>query len=90
MFAMAERDEDPSDKDIERFEGDTAWCPSCGSEIWEDSVACPKCGDMIEEGLVHRPKLHRPSQRKLTSITAIVLIVAILFGCALYGFIRLF
>jgi len=83
-------DEDPSDEDVERLDGDTAWCPSCGAEIWEDSAACPKCGDMIETTLVHRPRHHRPSQQKLTSVTAIILIVAMLAGCALFGALRLF
>jgi hypothetical protein len=85
-----DRDEDPSDEDLERFGGDTAWCPACDAEIYEDSVECPKCGEMIEQGLAHRPDQHRPSQQKVTSLTAILLIVAIVIAGVFFGAIRLF
>ena len=31
-------DEDPSDEDIERFDRETAFCPDCGEEVWEQTL----------------------------------------------------
>lgn len=36
-------DEGPSLDDLNRFGGDTAYCPECGEEIWDQAEFCPKC-----------------------------------------------
>lgn len=36
-------DEDPSSEDIERFSGEEAVCPECGSQVHDTADICPKC-----------------------------------------------
>lgn len=50
-------DEDPSPEDLERFGGETAFCPLCGAEIWDQAEFCPACGDHVGGGTAGRPPL---------------------------------
>jgi hypothetical protein len=40
----AERDDDPSEADVERFGGVTRRCPECGKEVYDDAAVCYHCG----------------------------------------------
>jgi len=43
-------DEGPQDIDLEELGGDeseTAPCPACGAEVYEDADRCPACGEFI-------------------------------------------
>jgi uncharacterized membrane protein YvbJ len=46
--------EGPGPDDLERFGGDTAWCPDCGEEVWDQAERCPKCGSGIGGRTAHR------------------------------------
>lgn len=37
------------DSDAETDTDDTAPCPACGHEIYEDAVRCPACGEYITD-----------------------------------------
>jgi len=50
MTAETEFDEGPDDADLERFGGETATCPSCGAEMWDQAERCPSCGDYVVAG----------------------------------------
>jgi predicted RNA-binding Zn-ribbon protein involved in translation (DUF1610 family) len=39
--------EGPGPEDLERFGGDSAWCPECGEEVWDHADRCPACGNDI-------------------------------------------
>jgi ribosomal protein S27AE len=71
-------DEDPTDADMERFAGDTGFCPHCGEEVWDEAYACPECGEVVE-GMVSHQKLDHPS-RRLTRKTVIVLVFFLILG----------
>lgn len=36
-------DEGPSQDDIDRFSRETARCPECGREVYDDLPRCPHC-----------------------------------------------
>jgi hypothetical protein len=42
-FDADERDEAPSDEDVQRFDRAEAFCPDCGAEIFDSAEVCPKC-----------------------------------------------
>jgi hypothetical protein len=39
--------EDPDESDFDSEESETAPCPLCGAEIYDDAVRCPACGQYI-------------------------------------------
>lgn len=39
--------EGPSAADIARFDREASICPSCGSEVYDDTSICPICGEYI-------------------------------------------
>ena len=39
--------EGPGPEDLERFSGETAWCPDCGAEVWDQAETCRQCGNWI-------------------------------------------
>lgn len=41
--------EGPSAEDLERFGGETAGCPSCRREIFDDAAFCPYCGNVLTD-----------------------------------------
>lgn len=55
---MPRRDDDPDDDDgldpegpsaddLERFDRDTARCPACAAEVYDDASVCPICGEIL-------------------------------------------
>jgi hypothetical protein len=42
-----ERDDGPSDADIERFSDVTQKCPKCGTELYDDVEICWSCGHAL-------------------------------------------
>lgn len=45
-----EIDEGPDQADLERFGADTAPCPKCGADIYDESPWCHKCGHVLGDG----------------------------------------
>ncbi|GAB5497643.1 MAG: hypothetical protein Phyf2KO_27230 [Phycisphaerales bacterium] len=39
--------EGPSGEDLRRLDKAMSRCPSCGSEIYDDTAKCPTCGEWI-------------------------------------------
>ena len=69
-------DEDPTDDDVDRFSGQTGYCPDCGKEIWDEAWQCPYCGSVVENR-IRRDRGSDPASRHVSS-RAIVLVIAIL------------
>ena len=66
-------DEGPSSEDLERFSEQTAYCPSCGSEIWDEVDQCPQCGDYVTGGPDHRsPAMREWRQRWVLPVVIIL------------------
>ncbi|MDP6602155.1 MAG: zinc ribbon domain-containing protein [Phycisphaerales bacterium] len=77
-------DDGPSPEDIERFSGDeTAFCPHCGAEIWDEAPQCSACDAWLHEG----PSRHHPVEASLQKRVMIVL-VAIVSLAFLWGILR--
>ncbi|MHC5025517.1 MAG: hypothetical protein ACYTGR_01985 [Planctomycetota bacterium] len=69
-------DEGPSADDIDRFGGDTGYCPHCGEEVWDQAPQCPSCGTWIEGGVGGQRPDEAWFKRRMTLFILIVVIVA--------------
>ena len=69
-------DEDPTDDDVDRFSGQTGFCPDCGLEIWDEAWQCPHCGEVVENR-IRREGGSDPASRQISS-RAILLVIAAL------------
>ena len=72
-------DEGPSSEDLERFGDDTALCPDCGAEVWDEADICPKCFAYIG-GQASR---HAPLQRWVNRKSIILIVILLLIGFGL-------
>lgn len=75
---MRDFDEDPSDDDIERFSSDTARCPECGEEVWDQADVCPECGAAMTDGPGSRSTIERHFTQKWIIVVVVILILAML------------
>jgi hypothetical protein len=71
-------DEGPSPEDLERFGAETAHCPHCGAEIWDQAEACPECHEYLVGGPSSRAPLHEWWRQRWIILVVIAAIVALL------------
>ena len=71
---LNEIDEGPSAEDLDRFGGETGYCPHCGEEIWDAAPACPACGEWVS--VQRRPPRTAARKRILTTVIALVTLIA--------------
>ena len=71
-------DEDPSDEDIERFDRETAFCPDCGEEVWDQAEICPKCHAFIGGQTLTRQPIERWVSRR--AMMLIIAVLAVIFS----------
>ncbi len=71
-------DEDPSPDDLERFSGETAFCPNCGAEVWDQAEVCSSCGAYLHGETVSEPPTQGWFRRRWLTLVAVV--TAIAFG----------
>jgi len=69
------RDEHPSSEDLERFGGDTALCPECGAEVWDEADVCPKCFAYLGGDTFRRSRI--PPAVRMWIIIALVAAMAV-------------
>ena len=68
-------DEGPSLEDLRRFGGDTAYCPKCGEEIWDQAEFCPRCRTYLAGDVSgHHPQA-REFQKKFLALIAILILI---------------
>lgn len=67
---MPERDDDPTDADIERFGGVTRTCPECKTEVYDDAEVCWKCGHAFS-------RVAQPSSRTTWIVTGIIVLLVV-------------
>jgi predicted nucleic acid-binding Zn ribbon protein len=68
-----ERDEGPSEADIQRFGDVTQKCPQCGTELHDDAAVCWSCG-------------HALAARSERRMSPVAIVVVVLLVIALVGF----
>ena len=73
-------DEGPSPEDIERFSGETAYCPQCGAEVWDQAERCPACGEAVGGDVSSRPPLERWWRQRWVLLVALLALVAFLIA----------
>jgi len=67
-----ERDEGPSEADIQRFGDVTQKCPECGTDLYDDAAVCWSCGHAVSA----RPDRHASP----FAIVVVVVLVIVLVG----------
>jgi predicted nucleic acid-binding Zn ribbon protein len=73
-----DRDEDPTDEDIERFSAPVVGrCPECGHHVIEDADICPKCHSFLWDGPQANKKSKMQSMRGIFILLTIVLILTL-------------
>lgn len=75
-------DEGPSSEDIDHFDRDTAYCPDCGAEVWDEAEVCPKCHSFIGGQTLTRKPIQKWVDRRMALLVVIALLIA-------FGFIWL-
>lgn len=68
-------DEDPSPEDIERFSGETAYCPECGAQIWDQADICPECYAYLGGHTNLRPPVQEWFRRKWFVLVVIMALI---------------
>lgn len=71
-------DEGPSDDDLDRFGGDTGYCPKCGEEIWDAAEFCPTCGEHIGGEVSTRQPVEQGCRNRWFILIIITLLIAFL------------
>lgn len=76
-------DEDPSPEDIERFSGETGFCPDCGAEVWDQAGQCPSCGALLAGQTATRHPVQGQLRRGWIVLVAVIVLLA--FAMAILG-----
>ncbi len=76
-------DEDPSPEDIERFSGETGFCPDCGDEVWDQAGQCPSCGAFLAGQTATRHPVEGRLRRRWMVVVAVIALLA--FALAILG-----
>ncbi len=79
-------DQDPSPEDLERFSLDTAFCPECGAEVWDQAEVCSSCSAHLGGDTVSQPPVPRWFRRRWLTLVAVA--TAIAFGLLAMGLLR--
>jgi len=75
-------DHDPRSEDLDDLAGDTAWCPHCGVELWDQAQVCSECGQALVDG----PSSHPPS--RIMQRKGLIAVVILLLLLGMYFLIR--
>lgn len=71
-------DENPSPDDLERFNRDTAYCPDCAAEVWDQAEICSSCGAYLHGDTSSHPKGARERRRFWVALVILITITAFL------------
>jgi hypothetical protein len=75
-----EETEYPESAEYDDDQTETAPCPNCGAEIYEDAVACPVCGTYVTTG--SSIWTGRPAWWILLGLLGTIVTIAVLAGLA--------
>ena len=76
-------DSGPSPEDLRRFGGETACCPQCGGEVWDQAEVCPACGAYLAGAPISRPPRRQAFRRKLLILAALLALVGLILAIVL-------
>ncbi len=68
----------PSPEDLRRFSGTTAYCPECGSKVWDQAEVCPSCGTYLGGDTSTQPPIERWFRRRWMILVVLVMLAALL------------
>ncbi|MDG1899069.1 MAG: hypothetical protein P8I74_04320 [Phycisphaerales bacterium] len=68
-------DDDPTDDDLDRFAGETGYCPDCGAEIWDEAYQCPHCNEIVENRVSHSPTDRAGGVLSARSVVVLVIVI---------------
>ncbi len=68
----------PSPEDLRRFSGTTAYCPECGSTVWDQAEVCPSCGSYLGGDTSTQPPIARWFRRRWMILVVLVMLAALL------------
>ena len=69
-------DEGPSPEDLNRFAGETAHCPECGEEIWDQAEFCPACKAYIAGETISDPPVPHDFKHRMIALIAFITLLA--------------
>ena len=74
-------DTGPSPDDLKRFGGDdqSAYCPGCGTDVWDDAEFCHDCGDQIGGRTSSKPIIDRELQQRWVILVCILVLLGFLW-----------
>lgn len=78
-----ELDSGPSPEDLSRFGGETACCPECGGEVWDQAEVCPACGAYLGGSTSSRPPGRQAFRKRLLILAALLALVALILASVL-------
>lgn len=71
-------DDGPSPEDLQRFSGETGFCPDCGAEIWDGAGVCPSCGAVLVGDIGSRHPVEVMLRRRWLTLVAVIVLLAFL------------
>ncbi len=77
------RDDGPDADDLARFGGDTAFCPDCGAEVWDQAEVCPACSSLVGGRMVGRRRRRFWRARTWITVVAIICLAAFIAAVVL-------
>ncbi len=80
---LDELDSGPGPEDLRRFAGETAYCPGCGGEIWDQAEVCPACGAYLGGSTSSRPPGRQAFRKRLLILAALLALVALILASVL-------
>ena len=78
-----ELDTGPGPEDLRRFGGETAYCPECGEEIWDQAEVCPACGAYLGGPTSSRPPHRQVFRKRALILVALLALVALILALVL-------
>ena len=72
--------EGPGPEDLRRFGGETARCPECSAEIWDDAERCPRCGSWVDGPAMGRTALEGWLKKRWLLLVTLAAVAALLLA----------
>jgi len=70
--------EEPSPDDVARLGHESAYCPHCSAEVWDDAQYCAACGSSFDSASPW--PVSRRASRRLVTVLAVTLAAVGLLG----------